>query len=65
MHSTLILASSRSKLLKCRRGDINGINPEFALYRGKIESDRTTIVFSPLSEVSTRAVTLDIFGPFL
>ena len=38
--------------------DMDGLNPEFALYGFKNECARTDTIFFPLSEVSTRAVTL-------
>ena len=62
MPSTLILASSHIYLLEYIKGDMETLNPEFALYGRKNLSARTDTFFFPLSEVHTRGGdTYDIF----
>ena len=61
--STLISASSQALLLRYIRGDMESIYPESALCGSQNECARTDNVFFPISQVSTRRVTL--FKDFL
>ena len=56
--STVILASTRGKLLDYLRGVMDSVNSEFAPSRSKNECTRTNIVCFSLSEVSTGTVAL-------
>ena len=58
---TRILASSQSYLLNYINGDMESLNPQFALYGSNNECARTDTSFLPLTEVITRAVTLGAF----
>ena len=49
-----ISGSSQSRILKYVRGDMDSLNPKFALYGGVLR----LILFFPLTEVSNGAVTL-------
>ena len=51
---TLISGFSQSWLLNYVRGDMDSLNPEFALYSSVLR----LILFFPLSQVSTGAVTI-------
>ena len=55
---TLILVSYQSKIFEYLRGDMESLNPEFALNGSQNECTRIDIVFFPSSEINKGAVSL-------
>ena len=58
--SSSFIQTKWSLLLEDIKGDMESLNPEFALHGSKNESTRTDTVFFPLSEVCKNVVSFEI-----